>query len=393
MNEPESRRNLQDVDTNINININNDAIADTTDPVAKKRKTAPRILTFSLAHSSVQVQLLSTQTIHDLVDIICRESTIGYDESVDSHMWNLHLLPHDDDDDDEVYESGDFPCTSELRANQVALADLPLVPKVTKMMLHYDYGEDWEYTISFEDASVDPSVDDESLFPRRKPAAVPDGLVPYVTDKVDLNALFPTLNKWAFHHESRRLVELNLFQPGRKQNFGFVEKRDRTLHMIFLPCRAGTDLSVYLHCFDYASQFKSTTNNWYSMVVFPEEHPAKLADRYSRELEPGLVAMRVASYPPTVPWINSFFPKLAALAGYQKDKNVPRGWLTYKNKILRICSGAAASHTSNAPKGTAFDGKDHFEPADESAILFKMDVEIESLHDLFCLAEGLLMTR
>ena len=209
-----------------------------------------------------------------------------------------------------------------------------------------------EYKISFVDASVDAIVD-ESLFPRRKPANAPTGFIEYVTQEVDLNAMFPTFNDWVFRHG--RAAELNLFQAGRKQNFGFVERTAGTRHMIILPCKAGgEDSSVYLHCFDFATQFKHGGDySWYSVVVLPEDHPPKLNDRYSRELERGFIELKVASFPPTMSLCNSAFPKLAALAGYRnKDKKVPRGWLIYQNKILRICSGAAATHkTSELTQG------------------------------------------
>jgi hypothetical protein len=94
-----------------------------------------------------------------------------------------------------------------------------------------------------------------------------------------------------------------------------------------------------------------------------------------------------------MPLINSAFPKLAAFAGYRKDKKIPRGWLTYKNNTLRLCSGTSHTPKSNAPKGTAFDGIDQHNPIGDSSILYQMDVEIDSLHRLFCVAEGLLQKR
>ncbi|KAI2512015.1 hypothetical protein MHU86_2303 [Fragilaria crotonensis] len=399
MNEPEFHRRLEAVDTNANANnanVNDSSSA----PAAKKAKGAARILTFSVSHSPVQVQVLSTQTLYDLVDIICRETTIGRNESADAHMWNIRLLPGR-----RVYESGDFPCQSERRANRTMLSDLALVPKTTTMILNYDYGDDLEYKITCEETNgntgdADPVVVDESLFPRRKPTVAPNGYILYDAQDVDLNALFPTFNGWAFQDQDAPSVELNLFQAGGKQNHGYVQKdKDGLIHMIFLPCQAGDDLSVYLHCFDYASQFKYATHgeypmySWFSMVVLPEGHKPTVSKRYSRELEDGFIEMRVASFPQTIRLINSAFPKLAALAGYRKDKQVPRGWLTYKNKILRLCSGGATVHKSDAPKGTAFDGMCQHYPADESAILVQMDVEIDSLHHLFCVAEGLLQTR
>lgn len=64
-------------------------------------------MTFAINHSPVQVQLCSTHSIHDLVDILCRETTIGDTESVHDHMWNIVS-------DKGIFESGDFECQSEL---------------------------------------------------------------------------------------------------------------------------------------------------------------------------------------------------------------------------------------------------------------------------------------
>lgn len=391
MAEPEFRRRLGVVDTNVNVNDN--SIIDPAPAANKKSKRTQRIITFSVDHSPVQVQILSTQTIYDLVDIICQNATIGQSESVDGREWNVRLLP-----DGEVYEYGGFLPESQQRAHKVQLADLALEPNVTTMVLQYDYGGSLEYKIYCKEASdvVDPIVE-QSLFPRRKLKAAPGGFLPYDTQKVDLNVLFPTLNKWAFQHD--RAVELHLFQPGRKQNHGYVQRDDNgVLHMLFLPCRAGKDLSTYLHCFDYASQFKFETYNdcpmynWYSVVVCPEGHLESLTDQYSRNQKRGFVEMKIAPCPQTIPHFNSVFPKLAALAGYRKDKRVPRGWLTYQNNTLLLCSGTSLTFKSKAPRGTAFDGRYQHEPVDESAILREMDAEITSLHHLFCVAEALLQT-
>jgi hypothetical protein len=403
MAEPEVRRRLEAIDTNINVKINdttgsNDKGIVDPAPAAKKAKTTPRILTFSIDHSPVQVQVLSTQTLYDLVDIICRETTIGRGESANAHLWNIRLPGG------KVYESDEIPTLSNLRANRTLLADLSLVPKTTTMIFNYDYGAGLAYKIRCEEVNEHDNTTngnpilDESSFPRRIPAVVPKGYILFETQQVDLNTLFPSFNKWAFPRNGRA-AELNLFQAGRKQNYGFVERSYGLRHMLFLPCKAGDDLSVYFHCFDCASQAKYATrdgyamNSWFSVVVLPEDHPATLSKRYARDLEEGFVETKVVSFPPTIPLMNSVFPKLAALAGYRKDKRVPRGWLTYQNKTLRLCAGASVTPKSPAIKGTAFDGMNQHEPADEYAILHQMEVELESLHHLFCVAEGLLQSR
>ena len=92
------------------------------------------------------------------------------------------------------------------------------------------------------------------------------------------------------------------------------------------------------------------------------------------------------------------FPKIAALAGFKKDKKVPKGWITFTRRSnqcsLTICTGNAREFKSNAPKGTAYDGRNQHEPVDEP--LFRIPSteldNISGLQDLFCVVEGLLRT-
>ena len=61
MDEPEFRRRLGEVDTNVNDNVNVNAVVDPA-AAAKKTKRIPRFFTVSVDHSPIQVQVLSTQT-------------------------------------------------------------------------------------------------------------------------------------------------------------------------------------------------------------------------------------------------------------------------------------------------------------------------------------------
>jgi hypothetical protein len=93
--------------------------------------------------------------------------------------------------------------------------------------------------------------------------------------------------------------------------------------------------------------------------------------------------------------INDVFPKLAALASCgRKDRKIPRGWLSYEAGLLRICSGNASTVISSKhhPRGTAWEGLGQHEPEDEKDVLFQMETHVQSLHHLFCVAEGLLQT-
>ena len=132
--------------------------------------------------------------------------------------------------------------------------------------------------------------------------------------------------------------------------------------------------------------------NWYSMTVLPAESATDQQQRkWGQGLEKGFVEMKVVPTDSSLASLNKTFPKLAALAGFAKDNKVPRGWLTFKDGMLRICTGKSLSPKIRGP-GTfcAFHGSGQHEPADEAGVLFTVDTRAESLHDLFCVAEGLL---
>ena len=65
--------------------------------------------------------------------------------------------------------------------------------------------------------------------------------------------------------------------------------------------------------------------------------------------------------------------------------------MTFKDGTLRICSGKSKIGPAGV-KGdtTAFAGEDQHEPEEADGVLFTMELQAESLHHLFCVAEGLL---
>jgi len=365
----------------------------------KKPKTAlpPKILTFKLSHSPVKVQVLSTQTVFDLVDIICQETTVGMDEGVYDHMWDLVVPMRGMYNSSDAYvdSMSDWASKSSFKASQTKLSDLQLSLDST-MTLDYDYGTTSHYTIQLVEETP---YDETGTFPRRKPIEAPSGMVEFNTDQANLNTMFPTFNKWISEAEQ---IGLNFFQPGRKHNYGLQERgNDGVRHMIFLPAKPGNDLADYLHCFDYASQFEyskdekwGTPNyDWYSMVVFPLDGTIKSYVKYASNQEAGFCEAKVAPDSSDLPSLNKIFPKVAALAGYKLDFTVMKGWFTYKDKTLRICSGGSTVVKSNCPKFTAFVGLDQHEPDPASSVVIaEVQVEIKSLHHLFCVVEGLLMS-
>lgn len=360
----------------------------------KKAKVLPTVFTFSASHSPTRVQLLSHHTLHDLCDILCRSTRIGDDEGVNSHMWNV-------DWHGESYESGDVECMSPLRAHATKLRDLTLSPDAT-LVWNYDYGGSSRYEITLLETSTLADGESEAQFPRKLAAAAPAGYRKYEPPQdsnVDLDAIFARLNTWAFVEGDA--VVLNLFQPPRKQNHGLIERDNQGVrHMVLMPVAPPKDLAAYLHCLDAGVSLGGPKMDdgcplysWYSMIVLPAVSADERArKRWGQTTEVGFTEVKVVPDGASLPALNKAFPKIAALAGFAKDKKVPKGWVTYKDGTLRICSGKSKSPKSwsNSPKGTAFLGLDQHEPECGSCVMFTMSVRAASLHDLFCVAEGLL---
>mmetsp|Transcript_25886 Transcript_25886/g.64677 ORF Transcript_25886/g.64677 Transcript_25886/m.64677 type:complete len:150 (-) Transcript_25886:339-788(-) len=132
---------------------------------------------------------------------------------------------------------------------------------------------------------------------------------------------------------------------------------------------------------------------WYSLVVFPGR--SETLGIYNEKTSPDLCGCRQAPvyrYDVNEVNLDAAFPKIAALAGFCEDKKVSKGWIRYKDGLLRVCSGNARPPQKaliRGMKGTAFEGDDEFEPAEDAKVL-TLEVKIESLHQLFCAAEGLL---
>jgi hypothetical protein len=242
---------LQDVDTN----------APTNAPAAKKGKTKNtevltfKVMTFKVDHSPVQVQLLSKDAVHDLVNILCQETTIGQNDAVYEHVWHVKV-------NGKKHQSGDIECESDLRATENKLGDLKLAPN-TSMRLNYDYGAGCRYSITLVEKS-NQDKGSTTTYPCCKPVATPEHTV-FETALADLNALFPQLNEWTFADEQLSICDLNLFQAGKKQHFAFLGRDlNGCLDMIYLPMKAGKDLVDYFHSLEHATQFK---------VASPNGHP------------------------------------------------------------------------------------------------------------------------
>ena len=217
----------------------------------------------------------------------------------------------------------------------------------------------------------------------------------------NLDALFCHLNNWIFHKPST--VSVNLFQAGRKKNYGFMNDQ---FTMLYLPTKPD-NLANWLEAFNAGSSIKPAGieekgyayYTWQSIVPLPRSKlTSQLRSKYKSNERRGFCDAPVVEDRLPID-LEKLFPKIAALAGLKKDKRVPKGWITFtkhgKQCTLTICKGnATEAKKSEAPKskGLAFEGENQHEPAEEPLFQISGGIEISGLHDLFCVVEGLLRT-
>lgn len=268
----------------------------------KKAKTSDtsskKVLSFSAKHDRyARLELLSTHTLYDLVAILCKHTPIGYEgaDGPDDHMWYITFLG-------EEYESGEITCRSDFRANQTRLECLELTDNCD-LLLTYDYGHSSRYVITFTGSSDMEEGEDETIFPRYKQKSdIPASYVKFMpenNDALNLDTMYPTLQKWIFNPRTVRSVTndddtdindndngddagdgdndgdgdggddsdddrlyhstssvVHLFQPGKKHIFGSMEKdRMGCRSMMHLPVKP-FNLDTWLQCFEEGSKIK-----------------------------------------------------------------------------------------------------------------------------------------
>lgn len=360
------------------------------------------VLTFAADRDRfARLQLLSDHTLHDLVSALCEYTPVGREgsETATDHLWHVTF-------DGARYESG--------RAHRTSLGGLGLddgVGSRNTLRLTYDYGTTSFYTLTFVGRRSLSSDECRGMFPRNDAdTSMPAGYTKYVPSSINgnvpfsLDATFAPLQQWIFDRTGT--VVVNLFQAGKKKNHGFME--DGHGGMMYMPAKP-SDLTSYVKCFNDGAGKKPKGlepggagyrhYNWHSVVIVPR---SKLTDALRRKYvennpEPGFVdvvvpadAFRTAG---TGHDLDTYYPKMAALAGYRKDRRVPKGWVTFTKRgdkcNLVICKGNTQVHYSNAPKGTAYDGNRQHAPV-EDPIIEVSDVDVRGLNDLFGVVEGLL---
>lgn len=311
-------------------NRNNTILDAPTLDYVKKAKTSSKVLSFYARHDRfARLELLSTHTLYDLVATLCKHTPIGYEgaDGPDDHMWYITFLGKE-------YESGEITCRSDFRASQTRLECLELTDNC-ELLLTYDYGTTSRYVITFTGSSDMEESEDETIFPRYKQKSdIPASYVKFMpenNDALNLDTMYPTLQKWIFNHQNGRLY---LFQPGKKHIFGSMEKdRMGCRSMMHLPVKPG-NLDTWLQCFEAGSKIKPKTSHdylcysWQSVVLLPRSQVTEKPQNKYQTQEVGFIdAIEVSDVYNDI--VTKAFPKIAALAGLKKDKVVPKnGYLS-----------------------------------------------------------------
>lgn len=357
---------------------------ESSSPVSKKMKMEPLyVLTFTCSNDKfANLQLLSTHSLYDLIDTLCNHTPVGYngEEKVWQHMWHLTV------NQNTKYGSE--------QARDTKLDELNL-PIGSILKLTYDYGTTSYYKIHLKKRQeYQGDEEGKASYPKNDPQkSLPAGYEKYVPNQdINLDAMFPNLYKWIF--EGHGTCDVDLFQAGKKRNYGFMDKNGR---MLFLPAKP-LDLMNWLGYFDKGAKIKpSGCYTWQSVVILPRRQlTQQLIKKYrSRGLEAGFCDAPIVS-DIEVDQITKLFPNIAALAGLKKHKKIKKGWIRLNKRgkrcNLTICFGdTGPSFGGQAPKGTAFDGQGQHSSVEKP--LFEVpNADISGLHDLFCVVEGLLTT-
>lgn len=219
------------------------------------------------------------------------------------------------------------------------------------------------------------------------------------------------LNDFIFHNTTNSSVSVNLFQAGRKKNYGYIDNQFTTL---YLPAKPD-DLSNWLELFNRGASIKPAGveeegwnhYSWQSIVVLPRSKMTQqLQNKYRCNEKRGFtdapiiedISYYYCGTTTQVGDLDKMFPKIAALAGLKKDKYVPKGWISFTKCggqcSLSICRGNAKEpKKSKSPKGLAFEGENQHTPVEPPMFQISGGLDdIRGLHDLFCVVEGLLKT-
>lgn len=345
--------------------------------------------------SGVSVEILSDHKVYDLVDIVCRETCVGQGQGVGEKPWDLT----------DVKSGRTFSTCWFRQLNNKELGYLPGGQIIgSAFRLKYD---DNYYEFALTSITLARPVINKNAFPRRAALPLDVDFTPYNPGpgSANLNDLFPALNRFLFQKEDDQL-DICLFQPGRKQVHAFISKLyDGISHAIHVPERYDT-VEELLFALDESAQHDKAlyeydeyigwhpVYNTHGVSLFPntsgkwmdyKTHYCQCHLRYYKTAEQEALCKGK---------FMAAFPKCAAAAGYgpngKPSKTLERGWVVYRNGTLTVCRGQSKNQRiKSAPHPGFCDGAMKHEPINENAIVGRVNIRINSLHELFCAAEAL----
>ncbi|CAB9507184.1 expressed unknown protein [Seminavis robusta] len=244
------------------------------------------------------------------------------------------------------------PC---LDANTTALAELsPLLKKGSTLVLNYDYGTTTKHTFTVLSTKTvkDQRVD---CFPRRKPEPL-RYFKPFRIHEIYLDAEYAALDHWIFEREG--CTQVNLFQPGRKHCYGYLENESISEARMIYVADKPQSLNHYLDCLNVAARIKKGSSySWHSVVVLPEG--SKKIDKYCQDLKEGFIDCAVVehnnddddadiptlvkAFPKLLPWLDIARIRQSRRVGF--DTRTTLSWLSLEWEALR----AVPAHPKELP--------------------------------------------
>jgi len=393
-----------------------------------------QMYTFSIDRSPLRVQVLSSNTLGDLLDQAFKIVYPGYDFSgrrcrtkfvwtaaVGDFWYEFYKLK-------ELFslhitQTIQSPAFSERTTELVNIAKTLKNLKENRLSLlgrKSPVQEDlrpFYHLLILEDQQdvAQENAVSQTLLLKDYPRFLPNQPPPAVTFKLNatpnqvaLDEHYPNLSNWCFN--TKKNVEINLFQVGRKPIYAYLQRRgfpDRIGNkMILMPDNPEPTISNYLLCLDTACEYEPPTNHisvrytwWSSIVVFPsgdhakcEKFRAQGVDMIRRFAFYGGFLLLDESFKSQPCELNTIFPNIAALAGFRNDEKIKRGWIRYGDGVLMVCQGTGSviRRSKKAEMGTAFMGEGSYAPSGRDKILFQFKVKVKTLFELFCHVEGLL---
>ena len=346
--------------------------------------------------SGVSVEILSDQTVYDLVKIVCKETCVGQGQTVDDKSWDLT-----DKSTGHTFSTGFFHDHKNEKVGNLRSG------QIIGSKFHLDYDDGYHYDFSLTAITLPGPAINKNAFPRRAALPLDVDFTPYNPGpgSTNLNDLYHDLNKFLFEKEDVKL-DICLFQPGRKQVHTFIDKGyDGIFHAIHVPERYDSVEEMLFALNESVQHDKPPYEydeyigwhpvyNTFGVSIFPntsgkwmdyKTHGCTCHLRYYKTAEQE--ALCLGKFLKT-------FPKCASAAGYgpngKRSKTSERGWIVYRNGTLTVCRGQSRNQGIKcAPHPGYCDGEMKHEPENDDAIVGRVNITLHSLQELFCAAEAL----